>query len=133
MIKKYQNTGKLFSIIQGVDGANVVRLNSKLAAVVSYSRGPGFMPAVEQSYTDPRAGGLIIELAPDDYIVAGSGFRVDFRNLQGPETSPEFLSIDRGTFNGADWESEQRLNGNEQDVNLLREPGILRVKVYNIQ
>jgi hypothetical protein len=65
--------------------------------------------------------------------VAGSGFRVDFRNLQGAARSPEFLSIDRGTFNGTVWTFEQRLNGDEQHVNLLRKPGILRVKLYNVK
>jgi hypothetical protein len=133
VIAKYQNTGKLFSIIQGVDNANVIRLGHELAAVVSYSRGPGFMPAVQEAYTEPRAGGLIIELTPDDYIVAGSGFRVDFRNLQGPAQSPEFLSIQRGTFNGTEWKGEQQLNGDEQHVNLLRRPGILRVRLYTVK
>jgi Domain of unknown function (DUF5597)/Glycosyl hydrolases family 35 len=131
MITKYQNTGKLFSIIQGADNANVKYLGHELAVVVAYTRGPGFLPVVQQPHTQPRGGGLIIELAPDDYIVAGSGFRVDFRNLQGPGRSPEFLSIDRGTFNGSEWKPEQRLNGDEQHVNLLRKAGILRVKLYS--
>jgi hypothetical protein len=133
MIAKYQNTGKLFPIIQGVDDANVLYLGHELAAVVAYSRGREFPLAVHQPYKEPRAGGLIIELAPDNYIVAGSGFRVDFRNLQGPARSPEFLSIDRGTFDGTEWKFEQRLNGDEQHVNLLRKPGILRVKLYNVK
>jgi len=133
MIAKFQNTGKLFPIIQGVDNANVIYLTHQLAAVVSYSRGARFRPAVQNAYTEPRAGGLIIELAPDDYVVAGAGFRVDFRNLQGPARSPEFLSIDRGTFNGTTWKAEQRLNGDEQHVNLFRKPGILRVKLYNVK
>ncbi|HZT70705.1 MAG TPA: DUF5597 domain-containing protein [Terriglobia bacterium] len=133
LIEKYQYSGKLFSIVQGVDNANVIKLGHELAAVVSYSQGPGFPPAVPDTYREPRAGGIMIELASDDYIVAGSGFRVDFRNLRGPSRSPEFLSIDRGTFRGDQWQTEQRLNGDEQHVNLLRRPGILRVRLYNVK
>ena len=91
------------------------------------------MPAVQEAYREPRAGGVIIELAPDDYIVAGSGFRIDFRNLQGPARGPEFLSIERGTFHGTEWIPRQRLNGDEQHANLLRKPGILRVRLYNVK
>jgi Domain of unknown function (DUF5597)/Glycosyl hydrolases family 35 len=133
LIAKYQGTGKLISIIQGVDNANVINLGHELAAIASYSRGPGFTPAVQETYTEPRAGGVIIELAPNDYIVAGSGFRIDFRSLRGPARSPEFLSIERGTFSGTEWKPEQRLNGDEQHVNLLRKPGILRVRLYNLK
>jgi len=133
LIEKDQYTGKLFSVIQGVDNANVIRLTPELAAVTSYSPGRGFIPPVQQSYKEPRAGGIIIELAPNDYIVAGSGFRVEFRNLTGPARSPEFLSVERGTFQGLKWVPEQRLNGDELHVNLHRKPGILRVRLYDVK
>jgi beta-galactosidase GanA len=39
MIAKYQGTGELFPIIQGVDRANTIYLGHELAAVVAYSQG----------------------------------------------------------------------------------------------
>ncbi len=132
MIEKFQYTGKLFSVIQGVDNANVIRLGHELAAVAYYSWGRRFIPPSAERHRAPRAGGLIIELAPDDYIVAGYGFRIVFRNLVGPAQSPEFVSIERGTFHGTEWVPEQRLNGDELHVNLLFKPGILRVRLYNL-
>lgn len=131
LIEKYQYTGKLFSVVQGVDNADTIYLGDQLAAVVNFTPEYRFFaqPTQATGRMAPRAGGIIIELAPDDYIVAGSGFWVDFRNLTGPARSPEYLSIDRGTFNGNQWVERQRLNGDEQHVSLFRFPGILRVRL----
>jgi uncharacterized protein DUF5597 len=41
---------------------------------------------------------VIIELGPDDYFAAGSGLRVDFRELTGPPRDTGILSIVEGTF-----------------------------------
>ena len=131
LIEKYQYTGKLFPVVQGVNGADTIYFGHELAAIVSYSPPYRFAPAppAASGRMAPRAGGMIIELAPDDYIVAGSGFWVDFRNLTGPARSPEFLSIDEGTFNGGEWAPTRRLNGDEQHVSLFRGPEILRVRL----
>ncbi len=133
LIEKFQDTGKLFSVIQGVDNANVIPLGHELAAVAYYSWGRRFIPPSAERHKESRAGGVIIELAPDDYIVAGYGFRIVFRNLVGPAQSPEFISIERGTFHGTEWVPEQRLNGDELHVNLLLKPEILRVRLYNMK
>jgi hypothetical protein len=71
---------------------------------------------------------LIIELAQDDYVVAGFGFRLVFQELQGPPRSPEILSLEEGTFHGTNWISEKRLNGDELHVDLLEKPRVLRVR-----
>jgi hypothetical protein len=131
LIEKYQYTGKLFAVVQGEDNSVAIPLGHELAAVASFTPLFRFGPPapVQTGFLAPRAGGIIIELAPDDYIVAGWGFRVDFRELQGPARSPEFLSIDEGTFQGTQWVEERRLNGDEQHVNLFRKPAILRVRL----
>lgn len=132
LIEKYQYTGKMFPVVQGVDNADTVYLGHELAAVVTFTPEYRYFAPPAPRATGmmaPRSGGIIIELAPDDYIVAGSGFWVDFRNLTGPARSPEFLSIDRGTFQNGQWVERQRLNGDEQHVSLFRFPGILRVRL----
>lgn len=133
LIEKYQYTGKLFAIVQGIGNQSSHFLTPTLGATASFTPhyfylfgGPA-RPPTRPAYMRPRAGGLIIELSPDDYIVAGSGFRLHFWERQGPYRSPEYLSIDRGTFHGSKWIEEQRLNGDEQTVNLFWFPGILRV------
>ncbi len=81
-----------------------------------------------EGFQAQRAGGLIIELAPCDYIVPGHGFRLQFEELEGPPRSPEFLSIEEGTFKGTEWSATRRLNGDELHVNLLQKAEILRVR-----
>lgn len=129
LIEKYQYTGKLFAVVQGVDGSDTIKLNPHLAAVVTYTPRFNFRPLLASHIARPRAGGIIIELGPDDYVVAGSGFRLRFVELQGPERSPEILSLEAGTFHGTDWLPVQRLNGDELHVNLIEGPRILRVRL----
>ncbi len=131
-IEKYQYTGKLFSIVQGIDNQSSLFLTPALAAVANFTPRYFFRPppATQQpGYLRPRGGGIVIELGPDDYIVAGSGFRLNFWELEGPLRSPQYLSIDAGTFHGTQWIERRRLNGDEQHVDLFRFPGILRVRL----
>jgi hypothetical protein len=131
MIEKYQYTGKLFSVVQGIDNQSAVFLTPALAAVASFTPRYFFGPpptTQRPAYLRPRGGGIVIELGPDDYVVAGSGFQLNFWQLQGPLRAPEYLSIDQGTFHGTQWIEERRLNGDEQHVDLFRFPGILRVR-----
>jgi hypothetical protein len=128
MIEKYQGTGRLFSIVRGVDSANAIRLNDQLAAVAYYTSRFQFGPSIPQGFRARRGGGIIVELTPDDYVVAGFGFRLVFEELHGPPRSPEFLSIEEGTFRGTQWVPERRLNGDELHVDLLQKPRILRVR-----
>ncbi len=134
LIEKYQYTGKLFALVQGSDTQSSHFLTPTLGATANFTPhhfyffgGPALPPA-GPAYMRPHGGGLIIELGPDHYIVAGSGFRLSFWNRQGPPGHPRYLAIDRGTFHGTKWVEEQRLNGDEQTVDLFRFPGILRVR-----
>lgn len=129
LIEKYQYTGKLFPIVQGLDNANTIYLGNELAAVVSYTPRFRFGPPPPSGFLKPRAGGIVIEMAPDDYVVAGSGFHLSFRNLTGPARSPEFLSIEEGTFQGTQWRPVRRLNGDELHVSVFQGPRILRVRL----
>jgi len=72
---------------------------------------------------------MIVELAPDDFLVAGNGFRVAFRELDGPPRDAQLLSIDEGTFDGDKWISARRWNGDERRVALPEKSTVLRVKV----
>jgi len=132
LIAKYQYTGQLFAIVQddhpspfGGDRwrAQTIPLGNHLAAAVRFSH------PYSAELTARRAGGLIIELAPNDFIVAGAGFRVDFRELQGPVHPAQFLSVEEGTFQGEDWAPIRHLNGEDTHVYLRDKARILRVRL----
>jgi hypothetical protein len=66
--------------------------------------------------TEGKTGyGLVIVLEHDEFLGAGSGFRVSF-SLKGTGSSRlGIASIDEGTFSGGAWAPVRRLNGDEND------------------
>jgi beta-galactosidase GanA len=75
-----------------------------------------------------RAGGIIIKLAPDNFIVAGEGFHIDFAETTGIPRDAEFLTIEQGTFVGDRWVTERVLNGDEENITLpTHSPRILMI------
>jgi hypothetical protein len=125
LIARYQYTGKLHPVLQGLangeDWKQSIRVGDRLAANIDFTA--SFDPA------KGRASGMIIELAPDDFIVMGTGFDVTFRELDGPLRDAQLISIDEGTFQGQQWVPTRRLNGDERHVSLPDRATILRVRV----
>jgi hypothetical protein len=61
------------------------------------------------------AYGLIIALGPDEFLGAGSGFRVSFSLKAAGPAHVGLASVDEGTFSGGVWTPGRRLNGDEND------------------
>jgi hypothetical protein len=125
LIARYQYTGKLHPILQGLangeDWKESIRVGDRLAANIDFT-----------ATFDPmkgRASGMIIELAPDDFVVMGTGFDVTFREMEGPLRDAQLISIEEGTFQGDQWVASRRLNGDERHVSLPEKSTILRVRV----
>jgi hypothetical protein len=125
LIARYQYTGKLHPVLQGLangeDWKESIRVGDRLAANIDFT-----------ATFDPvkgRACGMIIELAPDDYVVMGTGFDVTFREMEGPLRDAQLISIEEGTFQGEQWVPSRRLNGDERHVSLPEKSTILRVRV----
>jgi Domain of unknown function (DUF5597) len=74
-----------------------------------------------------RGKGIVIELAPDDFVVAGAGFKVDFRELERPPRDVQIVSLEEGTFEAGQWVRARRLDGDEFHVQLLEKCAISRV------
>ena len=126
LIARHQYQGKMHSIIQGVspgeDWAHDIHLGGeKVAALVEFT--VPFNPVAS------RGRGMIIELAPDDYIIAGAGFKLTFRELTGPLRDAQLLSLEEGTFEGDRWVCHRRLNGDELNVSLPPKAKILRARL----
>ena len=125
LISRYQYTGKLHPILQGLangeDWKESMRVGDRLAANIDFT-----------ATFDPekgRACGMIIELASDDFVVMGTGFDVTFREMEGPLRDAQLISIEEGTFQGDQWVPSRRLNGDERHVSLPGRSTVLRVRV----
>ncbi len=125
LISRYQYTGKLHPILQGLgngeDWKESIRVGNGLAANIDFTA--AFDPA------KGRACGMIIELGPDDFVVMGTGFDVTFREIEGPLRDAQLISIEEGTFQGEQWMPSRRLNGDERHVSLPDKSTVLRVRV----
>lgn len=71
------------------------------------------VPGRAQSQVSESGYGLIINTAPDEFLVAGSGFTLRFAaDSPGPQTA-RIASIDEGRFMNGKWVPGRRLNGDE--------------------
>lgn len=124
LIAQFQYTEKMQCFIQGIsegeDWAHTLTVAPGVAAVIQYTS--------EFDPTKARGRGLIIELAPGEYLVAGSNFSVTFRALEGPPRDIQILSINEGAEEAEDGVN-RKLNGDERHVNLPIEGGVRKVKL----
>jgi len=128
LIARHQGTGRLHAVVQDVEPRQVLRIGSRVALVASFPRPYDLRGAM--------GGALVIELAPDDLVVAGCGVDFVVRDLEAPLVDPHqwatrqpVLSIDEGTFDGDRWVPGRRRNGDERWVRLPDEGAILRVRL----
>lgn len=125
LIARYQYSGKIHPLLQGVaqgeDWSYSLRVGHRLAANVEFT--------IPYNPEQSRSRGMLIELAPDDFLVVGAGMKVTFRELDGPPRDAQLLSIDEGTFQGDQWIPARRWNGDERHVALSGKSTVLRVRV----
>jgi beta-galactosidase GanA len=79
----------------------------------------------------PVGGAAVIQLAPDEFLVAGSDVRVRFALEQrAAGDNVQFLSVEEGTFENGRWVMERRWNGDQTDYGLnLAQPVLLKVRM----
>ena len=122
ILAEHQGTGRMIGILQGDEETQEMELgNYRLRIRFPGPREAGKTPG----------GGLIISVSPEDYIVAGHGFSVDF--LPGPGGLPhvDFLSLDEGEYRNGQWIQGRRLNGDEYRLRLRGKPQVHRAKLYS--
>lgn len=82
-----------------------------------------------------QAGGIIISIAPDEYIIAGQGFIVTFETDNPENVNAGIISVQQGNFKDGSWVGERWLNGDENHQGRhVRLPfgqfDVQRVKIY---
>jgi len=127
LIVKHQGTGQMIGLVQqGEKEIRRVDLGGHRLRIQ-------FGQPMEKGKVPGR--GLIIAIEPDEYLVAGSGFSVDF--LPKPDGLPnvDFLSVDEGRFEKGAWIPGRRLNGDEsghgRGLHLYGGLRACRIKLYS--
>jgi hypothetical protein len=69
--------------------------------------------------TPPDGGVVVVELAQDEYLVAGHHARVDFAPTFAPGKKRLFLKVEEGTYDAAgNWKTARIWNGDQTDYGL---------------
>jgi beta-galactosidase GanA len=79
----------------------------------------------------PVGGAALIQLGPDEFLVAGSDVRIRF-GLASPRPGDnvQFLDVEEGTFENGRWLMKRRWNGDQTDYGLnLTRPVLLKVRM----
>jgi len=94
--------------------------------------------AMRQQGETPRVGGMIIMLAPDEFIIAGSGIVITFEPCQADGSTAGIGIMDEGCFVDGVWTPGRRMNGDQSHQGRhMYLPGngygIQKVKLYTFK
>jgi beta-galactosidase GanA len=79
----------------------------------------------------PVGGAAVIQLGPDEFLVAGSDVRVRVGLANAaPGENAQILDVEEGTFENGQWRMARRWNGDQTDYGLnLTRPTLLKVRM----
>jgi hypothetical protein len=124
LIAERRYTGTMFPLVQeageNVDTTKTIPLGEALAANVTYT--------MKFDVESGRGAGMIVKRSRDEFLVAGMGFDMVFRELEGLPRDSEILTLEEGTFLEGKWTPQRRLNGDELQVSFPETGRILRVR-----
>jgi hypothetical protein len=68
----------------------------------------------------PADGGIVIlELGPDEFLVAGHHLRLDFAPINAPSKKRFWLKVEEGSYDAAgNWKLARLWNGDQSDYGL---------------
>jgi hypothetical protein len=72
----------------------------------------GWSPGAKEE-TWPQAGGLVIQTAPDEFVVAGTGIVVSFVSVQPNKGRAGILTIEEGEYREGRWVPGRTMNGDQ--------------------
>jgi len=94
------------------------------------SFGNGMTP---KGNTPPDGGAVLLELGPDEYLIAGHHVRVDFKPTFAPGKKRLWMKVEEGSYDAAgNWKMARIWNGDQTDYGLnlkADENVLLRVKL----
>lgn len=83
-------------------------------------------PSKEQ----PIGGAAIIQLGPDEFLIAGSDLRLGFSPNNPKGENSQFLSVEEGTYSNGRWVMARRWNGDQVDYGInLAKPTLLKIRL----
>lgn len=123
-ICRYRGTGKMKGILQDRLMDSVVNF-SHYTFRIKYKN---FIDLV-----DIPGGGMMIELNPHEFLVAGMNFSAIPVPCPGNPEQVELVSLEEGHFEGEQWICDRVLNGDELHIVLHGNPKLFKIRLFNFQ
>jgi len=118
-IAKANFDGKLVGLSEDPENHTQRIPAGRWEVIVSYGM-PSFGNGMQPKGNSPSDGGVVvIELGPDEYLVAGHHARVDFAPVFAPGKKRLWLKVEEGSFDAAgNWKMARIWNGDQTDYGL---------------
>jgi beta-galactosidase GanA len=80
---------------------------------------------------EPVGGAAIVQLGPNEFLVAGSDVRLEFAlGERGTGENSQILDVEEGTFENGRWVMSRRWNGDQVDYGInLTTPTLLKLRL----
>jgi hypothetical protein len=89
------------------------------SAVLQYGMPPFGNWMQPKGNTPPDGGVVILELGPDEFLIAGHHVRVDFKPAFAPDKKRLWLKVEEGSYDAAgNWKTVRVWNGDQTDYGL---------------
>ncbi|MCI4566361.1 DUF5597 domain-containing protein [Lysobacter sp. CFH 32150] len=107
-----------------------LQLNERWNAVVTYGVPQFWFSGPPQGNPEPTGAALIVELAPDEFLVTGYHSRVTIYPA-GKDVQMIYDRVEEGTYQGGEWKFLRIWNGDQTDygLNFSSAVQLLRVKL----
>jgi beta-galactosidase GanA len=138
LILAHQGRGTMVGVRPPVSFTGEVDDSARSLPLGDYVLNVSFRDPWVTAQNTAEHGGLIIALAPDEFLVAGTGLTITFAPRGPGAPSAGILSVQEGRFEGGRWIGGRWLNGDEDHQGRhLRLPtgefGIQRVRLYRFR
>ncbi|AZS14319.1 DUF5597 domain-containing protein [Paenibacillus lutimineralis] len=138
LAQSYELLGNMLDMIQqyrGTDSMTGFVWNHNLGCVLSFAKYDLKITYARPQENQPIAAGLVIEVAEDEFIVAGVSFEFEFLLKRGAPGKLGMIRAEEGSFSENQWIRGRVLNGDQSAYNLKigRKPAAMRVEVYRYQ
>jgi beta-galactosidase GanA len=138
LILEHQGGGTIVGVRPPVAFDGTVDASPREVALGDYTLTVSFRDPWVAEQRIAEHGGLIIALAPDEFVIAGTGLTVTFAPRTPGDPIAGLLTVDEGRFEDGRWVAGRRLNGDQthqgRHVRLPSgEFGVQRVRLYRYQ
>ncbi|REG96110.1 GH35 family beta-galactosidase [Flavobacterium aquicola] len=112
VIEKYKGLGKIDGVLLDKENASQIITLGNYEFTFKHDYTLNWSDGAKENVW-PMSSAIIIETAPDEFYIAGSGIVVTFKSLKNKDLNAGILKVDQGRFDGDVWRTIRHFNGDQ--------------------